>query len=70
MLPHLISHAAQALPFLRAMGGKVFDLQIGVFGVVMLLFLIFEPRGLAGIWARVRFYFQLWPFKYRAWDCK
>ena len=39
-----------------------------LFGVVMLLFLILEPRGLAGIWARVRFYFELWPFKYRAWD--
>ena len=34
----------------------------------MLLFLILEPRGLAGIWARVRFYFQLWPFKYRSWE--
>ena len=29
---------------------------------------ILEPRGLAGIWARVRFYFELWPFKTRSWD--
>ena len=36
--------------------------------MVILLFLILEPRGLAGILARVRFYFQLWPFKYRAWE--
>jgi len=53
---------------LQSLGGGAFDLQVGVFGVAMLLFLIFEPRGLAGIWARVRVYFQLWPFKYRAWE--
>ena len=68
VLPHLISYATQALPFLRSMGGSVFEIQVGLFGVLMLLFLILEPRGLAGIWARVRFYFELWPFKYRSWD--
>jgi branched-chain amino acid transport system permease protein len=68
VLPHIISIVASKLPFLQGLGGKSFDLQVGVFGVVMLLFLILEPRGLAGIWARVRFYFQLWPFKYRAWE--
>ena len=47
---------------------QVFELQIGLFGVIMLLFLILEPRGLAGIWMRVRAYFQLWPFKYRTWE--
>jgi branched-chain amino acid transport system permease protein len=68
VLPHVISVVAAKIPVLQGLGGQTFDLQVGAFGVVMLLFLIFEPRGLAGIWARVRFYFQLWPFKYRAWD--
>lgn len=68
VLPHLISHATQALPILRSTGGNIFEAQIGLFGVLMLLFLMLEPRGLAGIWARVRFYFELWPFKYRSWD--
>lgn len=68
VLPHLISVASTKLPFLQGIGGKTFELQIGAFGVVMLLFLVLEPRGLAGIWARVRSYFQLWPFKYRAWE--
>jgi len=68
VLPHLISYATEALPILQEMGGKVFEVQIGMFGVIMLLFLILEPRGLAGIWARVHFYFELWPFKYRSWD--
>jgi branched-chain amino acid transport system permease protein len=68
VLPHLISILADKIPLLQGLGAKTFDLQVGVFGVVMLLFLILEPRGLAGIWARVRFYFELWPFKYRAWE--
>jgi branched-chain amino acid transport system permease protein len=68
VLPHVISILAVKIPILQGLGGKTFDLQVGVFGVVMLLFLILEPRGLAGIWARLRSYFQLWPFKYRAWD--
>jgi branched-chain amino acid transport system permease protein len=68
VLPHLISVVAAKLPFLQGLGGKSFEIQVGMFGVVMLLFLVLEPRGLAGIWARIRFYFQLWPFRYRAWE--
>ena len=37
--------------------------QIVVFGVVMILFLMFEPRGLVGVWRRVRTYFELWPLR-------
>jgi len=68
VLPHIISVLADKIPILQSLGGGTFDLQVGVFGVAMLLFLILEPRGLAGIWARVRVYFPLWPFKYRAWE--
>ena len=35
--------------------------QVIVFGLVMIGFLIFEPRGLIGIWRRIRVYFELWP---------
>ena len=68
VFPHVISVGIENVPFLKQLGSQIFELQIGAFGVVMLLFLILEPRGLAGIWARIRFYFQLWPFKYRAWE--
>jgi branched-chain amino acid transport system permease protein len=39
-------------------------IQLGVFGAVIILFLIFEPRGLARIWQRMKDYFRLWPFRY------
>lgn len=68
VLPHLITSGVEAIPLLQGLGSRVFELQAALFGIMMLLFLILEPRGLAGIWARVRFYFYLWPFKYRAWE--
>ena len=34
-----------------------------VFGLLIIIFLIFEPHGLAAIWARIRRVFHLWPFR-------
>ncbi|MBI2468669.1 MAG: branched-chain amino acid ABC transporter permease [Candidatus Rokubacteria bacterium] len=34
-----------------------------LFGVTILVVLIFEPFGLAGRWLKTRLYFQLWPFR-------
>jgi branched-chain amino acid transport system permease protein len=33
-------------------------------GLVIILFLIFEPRGLAHRWEMIKAYFKLWPFAY------
>ena len=38
--------------------------QEGVFGLVVLLVLVLEPRGLAKLWSNVKAYFRLWPFSY------
>jgi branched-chain amino acid transport system permease protein len=35
-----------------------------VFGVIILTFLILEPRGLGHRWEITKGYFRLWPFKY------
>jgi branched-chain amino acid transport system permease protein len=35
-----------------------------VYGVVIILFLVLEPYGLAGIWRRIRIWFLSWPFSY------
>jgi branched-chain amino acid transport system permease protein len=39
-------------------------LQQGVFGLVIILFLIFEPEGLNKMWKNLKDYFRLWPFSY------
>jgi branched-chain amino acid transport system permease protein len=33
-------------------------------GLVIIIFLIFEPRGLAHSWGMIKAYFRLWPFSY------
>lgn len=35
-----------------------------VFGAVIVLFLIYEPEGIAKIWKNIKDYFKLWPFSY------
>jgi branched-chain amino acid transport system permease protein len=40
------------------------DAKIMVYGLLIMLFLIFEPEGLAGVWRRVKVYFRQWPFTY------
>ena len=37
-----------------------------VFGTLIVAFLLFEPRGLAEIWRRVRVAVSNWPFQYRS----
>jgi branched-chain amino acid transport system permease protein len=44
----------------------MFAVKHSTFGLIMILFLVLEPTGLAGVWIRVRDYFLLWPFKYRS----
>lgn len=43
---------------------NVFQLEAILYGVLIVVFLIFEPRGLFGIWMRIRNYWKGWPFSY------
>ncbi|MBW2105344.1 MAG: branched-chain amino acid ABC transporter permease, partial [Deltaproteobacteria bacterium] len=35
-----------------------------IYGLAIILFIIFEPKGLAEVWRIVRSSFRLWPFSY------
>ncbi|HEX6872564.1 MAG TPA: branched-chain amino acid ABC transporter permease [Micromonosporaceae bacterium] len=43
---------------------NMFQVQAILYGVLIIVFLVFEPRGLFGIWLRVRNYWKAWPFSY------
>ena len=45
-------------------GLSVFQLNQVLFGLLVILFMIFEPLGLYGIWLRIRNYWKGWPFTY------
>ncbi len=71
LMPRLIETFAGSLPFIstsvRITGTdvlNVFQLQRLLFGALIILFLVVEPRGLFGVWIRVRNYFKAWPFSY------
>lgn len=61
LLPFVIEAGAAVLP--SRLGDLIFALNYASFGVVMILFLLFEPQGLIGVWRRIVGYFRLWPFK-------
>lgn len=44
--------------------GLIFPGVNGVFGIIIVLMLIFEPRGLAHRWAIIKSWYRLWPFSY------
>lgn len=54
--------------FVRTIFPAALDLATALrpltFGLVIVLFLMFEPRGIANWWRIVRSYFKLWPFRY------
>lgn len=64
LFPYLIEAVVGLLPAAEALSGAVFAINYAAFGVVMILFLVFEPLGLVGIWRRVQAYFLLWPFRH------
>ncbi len=57
----LAEHAGQILPSNMNLATALRPLT---FGLVIVLFLMFEPRGIANWWRIARSYTKLWPFRY------
>ncbi len=57
----LVAHASTQ--WFPNAAGLLLPMQQVVFGVLIIGFLVFEPHGLAALWARIRRSFHLWPFK-------
>jgi len=57
----LLAHASSQ--WLPGVAGLLLPMGQVVFGLLIIVFLIFEPHGLAAIWSRIRRLFHLWPFK-------
>jgi branched-chain amino acid transport system permease protein len=68
LLPYGIDSLFDFLPRSWRFGATLFGVQVGAVGLCIILFLLFEPKGLAEIWRRIEIYFDRWPFKYRPLD--
>ena len=73
-VPHMIGKLAQAFgasnagaiqDTLSAIGGAA-GLKGAIYGVIIILFIIFEPYGLYGRWLKIRLYFELFPLYKKA----
>lgn len=65
LLPYAIDAAVASLGVSGGAEYYLFPLKFGAFGLLMAVFLIFEPQGLVGIWRRARNWVFLWPLRYR-----
>ncbi len=66
-LPIVTSLLPGAFPFISnnpTVSPNVFQIEGVLYGALVIVFLIFEPRGLFGIWLRLRNYWKAWPFSY------
>jgi branched-chain amino acid transport system permease protein len=66
-LNEVLSSATEFFMNLSSLTGvalTIAPLREFVFGLAIVLFIIFEPRGLAEVWRIIRSSFRLWPFSY------
>lgn len=65
LLPAVLTNSGRALRNLVPnIDALIPYIQQGTFGLVIILFLVFEPEGLRKIWKDIKDYFRLWPFSY------
>jgi branched-chain amino acid transport system permease protein len=67
LLPRVTRELPEYLPFLSSSPTEfpnVFQVETLLYGLLIIGFLLFEPRGLFGVWIRVRNYWRAWPFSY------
>ncbi len=64
LLPALIGNLGRLLQNVPLVAEIVPAAQEASFGIVVLLFLVLEPEGLAKLWKNIKNYFAVWPFSY------
>lgn len=67
LLPRIASELPAFVPFLSSSASdhpNIFEFEQIMYGVLIVAFLLFEPRGLFGIWHRIRTYWKSFPFSY------
>jgi branched-chain amino acid transport system permease protein len=68
LIPRLVEQFSDSIPFISTTvtggGLDVFTFNQIIFGLLIIVFLVVEPLGLAGVWQRMKVYFRSWPFSY------
>jgi branched-chain amino acid transport system permease protein len=67
LLPTLTQRLPDYLTFISRQVTETpnaFQVESILYGLLIVVFLLFEPRGLFGIWVRIRNYWKSWPFSH------
>ncbi|MQA26820.1 MAG: branched-chain amino acid ABC transporter permease [Micromonosporaceae bacterium] len=67
LLPRVTRELPGFAPFVSSDASaplNVFQIETVLYGLLIIGFLLFEPRGLYGVWIRLRNYWKSWPFSY------
>ncbi|MCZ7530704.1 MAG: branched-chain amino acid ABC transporter permease [Acidimicrobiia bacterium] len=66
-IPEFINRFSDSLPYVATGTGEsgisVASLNSAIFGILIIVFLIFFPHGLAALWERTKAFFQRWPYR-------
>jgi branched-chain amino acid transport system permease protein len=63
-LPNVVDRFVADVDFIADAGLTAPELSQLLYGLLLVGFLVLEPRGLAGVWVRIKAYFTSWPFSY------
>lgn len=64
-IPHVIVYVTDSLKdSYPSLTGLIVDFKLGIFSLIVVLALLFEPYGLVGIYRRIKTYWVTWPFRY------
>lgn len=65
LLPAILTNVGRALKSTFPVMDSIMPfVQQAAFGLVIILFLVFEPEGINKMWKNIKDYFRLWPFSY------
>ena len=62
VLPQFLAIARDYIPVAAEIPG----LEAGTFGIILILFILFEPLGIYGRWRKIKLYFELFPLYRKA----
>lgn len=66
-LPRISAEIAHLFPFISTAPNtspNIFEVEAILYGGLIVAFLLFEPRGLFGVWLRMRMYWKSFPVTY------
>ncbi len=62
--PFVVGQLVERVGLAGALGTRLRGIELAIFALVIMAFLLFEAEGIAGLWVRLKAYFLRWPYRY------